>query len=265
MDWYYCKNAWKPCSFGEEILVKPFRTICVPIDKNVRISLRNNGEYFLLKKGIDSDYTEILLSDENISFKNDTLTIFETKYSPNLEDIVSLDQLEKIPQRIKKKFLKRVPKGIKKLANELVGNETDTLLILKEFYNFVRTHYKSYSPTTGKKIETLLKEYKKHNHFYGNCKEISSFYAALCNSKGLPVKKVIGKSRGKGAHIWTEVCVPTEKSYRWTPVDPALHYFNQLSYNKHLPVTRLPSYTPIHTIHNIITRQLYFKIKIDRL
>jgi hypothetical protein len=104
--------------------------------------------------------------------------------------------------------------------------------ILEEFQHFVmgklkpgRASRETKVSIFGRKksgIEEILQEYKEKDRFTGQCKEASLFFSLLCDAKGIPNRRVLGKVGwvfSKKWHVWNEVAVPTSKGYAWTIID----------------------------------------------
>lgn len=240
---YYSEGFNKEHKYGEEVVVSPKTSLFIPVRSNLRARIESKRKLELapyagtLKKERE---VPALFWDGNLVSERDGTYVFETKYVSDSDDVLPSEYLGTLPERIRKEFLKEMPQGIHKLANKLTGNERDSTKILQRFYEFVYEHEKLEHHTTGKPIEQLLKEYNDSGFFYGNCKEASDFFMALCNTKGYPTKRVFGKVLQFGGHVWTDVFVPVEDGYRFLPVDPILSYFGN-----HNPIDHLFfEYTP---------------------
>ena len=158
-----------------------------------------------------------------------------------------------------------MPDGIRQLAKSLAGKETDTRQVLQRFYEFVYFHEKPEFPTTGKPIEQLLEEYNNEGFFYGNCKEASTFYMALCNAVGYPTKWVEGKALDSGGHVWTDVFVPMKSGYKIFPVDAALGNFGNLDESDNLFFERSPKIPISYNLRFLGGLSKEYKLKIERI
>lgn len=264
----YEKIAWYEDGFkishtySENVLIKENTLLFIPARINLKATIESErGIQVHEHPWMMSPSREVppLFWNENLVHSNKNTYVFKTNYYTNDEEILSISCLDKIPKKLTKKFLKKVPKGISELSDKLVGStEKDITKILKKFYEFTKEHEKSKSPTPKKSIKELLSEYKKDGFFYGSCKEARDFFSALCNSKGLPTKKVLGKSLQPLAHVWVDVFVPVKKSYKLFPVDAALGFFGTLSPLDHL----FFEYGPLTS--TLIKKKKY-KLKIERM
>ena len=208
---WYEGNFEKQHYYEENALVKPKTFVFVPARINLRAVIESKGNINTYKTSLfegDREAPPLFWSENLVSEENPY--IFETKYCTESDDLLPISYLNKIPERLAKIFLRKTPPRISELADKLVGKEKDTRKLLKKFYEFVAEHEKFLRYTLTKPIEQLVDEYDSKGYFYGNCKEARDFYAALCNSKGFPTKKVLGISLNSWGHVWVDVFVPSE-------------------------------------------------------
>ena len=265
--WYESKEKKIVKHYLEEIvLVNPDNILFIPSLLNLRATIECEKKIQPpIEPPVSTRKREVpaLFWEENLILSDEKFHIFETKYYNDFDEILPIDYLNQIPEKFNKKFIKKPPKKISELADKLVGKEKDTRKILKKFYNFVIEHHKPELDTTGKSLRRIMKEYEKGGFFYGNCKEIRDFYSALCNSKGLPTKKVIGKVLEKsGGHTWADVFIPTDRGYKLFPVDGALRYFGYTKPLQNVFLEFLPSIQSYNPFSFFIKSKKY-KIKIE--
>lgn len=150
-----------------------------------------------------------------------TADLYRTQFWIMPENVKGLD---KIPEEIKKKYLKDSIKyrindpKIKEAALKAVGKETNTYWKARKIYQFVRERL-NYQLKGGWDSVPILLE-----RGTGSCSEYSFVFIALCRSAGIPARYVGGiVTRGDDAfvdnvfHRWTEVYLP---GYGWVTVDP---------------------------------------------
>ena len=116
--------------------------------------------------------------------------------------------------------------AIKNKAADIIGQETDPMIIAEKLYNFVIDNmdydWERYAASERKDLKASeLLDIKK-----GVCEDYSVLYAALCRAAGIPAKYVAGLpvmsiSRDadqelQSGHAWNEIYI---KGYGWIPVD----------------------------------------------
>lgn len=270
-DWY-TDGFDSPHKYGESVLISPETWVFIPARINLRAVIeserRIKSNEYLSHTRLDREVPS-LFWDENLVPSDGNVYVFETRYCTESDEILPLSYLSQIPERLTKKFLREVPSRVSELADKLVGVETDTRTLLRKFYEFVAEHRIYQTPTSGKPIEQLLSEYERVGYFYGNCTESRNFYAALCDAKGLPTKKVSGKSFLAEGHAWVDVFVPTDGGYKLLPVDPSLEYFGNLYPAQHLFMEYTPGISQIgigDRIFNFVARKVEirdYQLKIE--
>lgn len=107
---------------------------------------------------------------------------------------------------------------IKKLSNEIIGKESNTLLKAKKIYDWISRNVKysfarEYSTINNISDYCLTKE-------YGNCGQEAMLFITLCRYNGIPARWQSGWftfPNAKDIHDWTEIYL---LPYGWVPVDP---------------------------------------------
>jgi hypothetical protein len=271
---YYLEGFDKEHKYSEEVVVSPKTCLFIPMKGNLRAKIEAERKLEMsLYKGLMGDERGVpaLFWDGNLVLDKGGTYVFETRYVSDSDDVLPFSYLGTLPNRVRKKFLKKVPQEIHELANKLTGNERNSIKILRKFYEFVREHQKPESPTIGKPIKQLLKEYDDDGFFYGNCKEAKNFFMALCDAKGYPTKQVCGKSLQPGGHVWSDVFVPVNKGYKFLPVDAALGYFGNHNLTSHLFYETTPnniSIEPSLRIWDFVRRKkrpIDYKLSIEKI
>ncbi|MFH1637897.1 MAG: transglutaminase-like domain-containing protein [Candidatus Woesearchaeota archaeon] len=229
--------------YGETALVEPGKILFIPAKINLRAIIESESKIKtrddVSSLTFDREVPSLFWKENLIAAENNTY-VFETKYCKESDEVLPRRYLKDIPERLANEFLREVPQKFSGLAAKIAGNEVDSRKMLWKFYEFVHEHLRPKRKTTGKPLKQLMEEYEAKGCFYGNCKEARDFYAALCNSKGFPTKKVMGKVLKPGGHVWVDVFVPTDRGYKLLPVDPALSYFGSFSRYDHIFFESLP-------------------------
>ena len=251
---YYSKGFDKEHVYGETIDVVPKILLFIPVKGNLRAIIESKERIRISKYcpyANPSKYPDVnkldrappsLFWDEYLVSSENKRYVFETNYCTDSDDILPISHVDQIPAPLKREFLRVVPRGIHDLANNLIGNEIESRTILQKFNNFVYEHEKPENETTGKPIEQLLDEYERTGDFYGNCKEASTFFMGLCDAAEYPTKRVIGKSpHALEGHVWVDVFVPVENSYKLFPVDAALDLFGNHNPEFHILFEESPT------------------------
>jgi PKD repeat protein len=116
--------------------------------------------------------------------------------------------------------------AIKNKAADIVGQETDPLIVAEKLYNFVIDNmdydWERYAASERENLKASeLLDIKK-----GVCEDYSVLYAALCRAAGIPVKYIAGlpvmsierdaDDELESGHAWNEIYI---KGYGWIPVD----------------------------------------------
>lgn len=117
---------------------------------------------------------------------------------------------------------------IRALANEIVGSETNPLVVARKIYDWelANVDYWVKDPTNHKASPTGSSEYCLTTRT-GNCSDFHSLYAALARSKGVPTRMLFGsylkaeldgKDEDQSYHCWVEIYCP---KIGWVPLDVA--------------------------------------------
>lgn len=224
-----------------------YEYVNLPAGRNLEITI-NLANPELKVENIEKDFfgdNNCVLIDDNMVENNSGTSIYRTKFSKSLNEVLPLAEFSKhISKNIEQKFLNGANEDIKELAWELVKDEEDTIKVLKKFYEFVHEKLVTSHGTSGITVDMLLKKYREKGYFEGNCKEATGFYTALCWSRRIPVRKALGKGSIYGLgfdHVWCEVFAPvSDKEHIIIPVDAAQGYFNQVSKKSHIFKSFLP-------------------------
>ena len=107
---------------------------------------------------------------------------------------------------------------IRKLAREIIGSETNSMLQAKAFYDWIGGNI-FYSFAREYSTLTNLSDYCL-THRYGDCGQEAMLFITLCRSQGIPARWQSGWNTfpgGKDIHDWTEIYLAP---YGWVPVDP---------------------------------------------
>ncbi|MDQ6630345.1 MAG: transglutaminase-like domain-containing protein [Verrucomicrobiota bacterium] len=124
---------------------------------------------------------------------------------------------------------------IKKLAQQLAGDETDKTAQAKKFYDWIAGNIK-YSFAREYSTLTNISDYCYSNG-YGDCGQEALLFITLCRSQGIPARWQTGWftfPNAKSIHDWTEIYLAEQG---WVPVDPymgifAMRYATSLSENE---------------------------------
>jgi PKD repeat protein len=116
--------------------------------------------------------------------------------------------------------------AIKNKTADIIGQETDPLIVAEKLYNFVIDNmeydWERYAASERENLKASeLLDIKK-----GVCEDYSVLYAALCRAAGIPVKYIAGlpvmsierdaDDELESGHAWNEIYI---KGYGWIPVD----------------------------------------------
>jgi transglutaminase-like putative cysteine protease len=112
---------------------------------------------------------------------------------------------------------------IRKLSDELAGNDPNPLVKAKRFYDWISGTIK-YSYALEYSTIRNISEYCAQKG-YGDCGQAALLFITLCRYNGIPARWQSGWLTipgGKTIHDWTEIFIPP---YGWIPVDPYMGVF----------------------------------------
>jgi transglutaminase-like putative cysteine protease len=107
---------------------------------------------------------------------------------------------------------------IRKLARDIVGSETNSMLQARAFYDWICGNIQ-YSFAREYSTLTNISDYCL-SHRYGDCGQEALLFITLCRSQGIPARWQTGWNTFPGfkdIHDWTEIYLAP---YGWVPVDP---------------------------------------------
>ncbi len=107
---------------------------------------------------------------------------------------------------------------LKSLAQKITGNETNSILQAKAFFDWISGNIK-YSFAREYSTLTNISDYCMSNG-YGDCGQEALLFITLCRSAGIPARWQTGWHLVPGhetIHDWTEIYLAP---YGWVPVDP---------------------------------------------
>ena len=242
-NWWILEPELFPYSFGEEVEINPTNRILIPAFTSVRVTIKTDFNPLMF------NHSDMIFNNENLVLRKDRTWIFETNYSLDLSEILSLDYKHYIPKRLRRKYISRTSRIVHEFANELVGDEKNIAKLIFKLYEFVHKNMKPSRNSKEKKAEILVREYMENGFFSGNCREASNLFIALCQAIDLPARKVSGFNPYSLAwHRWSEVCVPTISGYAWVPVDCGKGYFKDLG---------IDNYFVSHICHHKLLKLVY--------
>ena len=112
---------------------------------------------------------------------------------------------------------------IKRLSQELAGNDTNALVKAKKFYEWISENIK-YSYALEYSTIRNISDYCLTKR-YGDCGQAALLFVTLCRGNGIPARWQSGWLTipgGKTIHDWAEIYV---LPYGWVPVDPYMGIF----------------------------------------
>jgi hypothetical protein len=108
---------------------------------------------------------------------------------------------------------------IKAISAEIVGDETNPLLISNRILQHIKDHYPWASALEYSTMENIPEYVISNNH--GDCGMVGLFYITLCRYNGIPARWQSGfmlHPNNKNLHDWTEAYF---EGIGWVPVDPS--------------------------------------------
>jgi len=157
---------------------------------------------------------------ESISFATRfTFTAYEIKASIDPADVQPYNTENPDYQLYTRseRFIEADDPEIIQLANQVAGTETSPYQIAHSFYdNIIDTyHYEQ----TGRGLlgaKSFMETGK------GECGDYTALFVALCRSKGIPARPIVGYWAASGldqTHVWGEIYI---EPFGWIPVDPTV-------------------------------------------
>jgi transglutaminase-like putative cysteine protease len=107
---------------------------------------------------------------------------------------------------------------IRKLSQEIAGEETNPALRARKFYDWIAEHIK-YSYAIEYSTIRNISDYCRSKG-YGDCGQEAFLFMTLCRQSGIPARWQTGWNTvpgGKTIHDWSEIYLAP---YGWMPVDP---------------------------------------------
>ena len=107
---------------------------------------------------------------------------------------------------------------IRKLSQEIAGDETNPALKAKKFCDWIAEHIQ-YSYAIEYSTIRNISDYCRSKH-YGDCGQEAFLFMTLCRLNGIPARWQTGWNMvpgGKTIHDWSEIYLAP---YGWMPVDP---------------------------------------------
>ena len=115
------------------------------------------------------------------------------------------------------RFIEADDPKIIQLANQVAGTETNPYQIAHSFYDYIIDTY--HYELTGRGLlgaKSFMETGK------GECGDYTALFVALCRSKGIPSRPIVGYWATSGlnqTHVWGEVYI---EPFGWIPVDPTV-------------------------------------------
>jgi len=157
---------------------------------------------------------------ESISFKTlFTLTAYETTTTVDPDKVQPYDQ--DAPRYTlytrSERFIEATHPRIAEIADQVAGEETNPYLLARRFYDYVidSANYQLLG-------EGLLGAQTLASTGQGECGDYAALFVALCRTKGIPARPVVGYWAISGieqTHVWAEFYL---EALGWVPVDPTI-------------------------------------------
>jgi transglutaminase-like putative cysteine protease len=160
--------------------------------------------------------------------RKDKATEFKLEYEYTMQgvyfDIKPADvKPADLSDPILKQFTSEAPQivftpEIRRLSQEIAGDETNPALKAKKFYDWIAEHIQ-YSYAIEYSTIRNISDYCRSKH-YGDCGQEAFLFMTLCRLNGIPARWQTGWNivpGGKTIHDWSEIYLAP---YGWMPVDP---------------------------------------------
>ena len=155
---------------------------------------------------------------ESIDFSTKfTITAYEIKSNINAADVKPYNTGNpdyKLYTR-SERFIEADNPKIIQLANQVAGAETNPFRIAHRYYDYIIDTY-DYK-LSGKGLSGAKSLMETGN---GECGDYTALFVALCRSKGIPARPIVGYWAVSGidqTHVWGEIFI---EPFGWIPVDP---------------------------------------------
>ncbi len=206
----------KDVGYSEDVLV----SFVVPVDHPVS----NPGEVsdFQVNFSGAQGYALPQTDRQKSTTSGDSLDVHVQRQQMTAADAVTLPvDASKFKDTLKPEpLIQSDAPEIRRLAQEIVGNEKNSYKAAQKILDWVYTHVeKAYVPAVSNALE-VFKSLK------GDCGEHTVLFTALARAAGIPARAVVGitywpPGNGFGYHAWSEVWVG-----KWIAVDPTQHSMN---------------------------------------
>lgn len=195
--------------------------------------------YFGLDGIMSYPNSDVLFCRRNLRQHRQGVYTFRTEYgSRTASEHIALPSLDflraNLPDHIKRDYVHPVEE-----AREMVEVMTSLARtlddVLDEIYQFVTetaNQQPHQEPINAWNVKYIIDEYYGTGRFSGDCKSLSTFFAGLAQTLGIPARIVGGLLTKKhldtetdlGGHFWPEVYIPQDaRRGCWMPFDPANH------------------------------------------
>lgn len=188
---------------------------------------KTSGDIAYILLDIDSSPQK----DLNISLLY-TYTHYQQSFNVDLEEVGAYD----INSEVYKRYTKSsndifFNEEMRKLAQRIVGDETNPYLMAKKIYDYIINNI-DYSLMAHAYLESegIPESLYVFEHGYGDCGAQAMFFSSLCRSLGIPARTTGGFqlfTDELGSHFWAEFYLP---NYGWVPVDSSAGSVSQYAY-----------------------------------
>ena len=109
-----------------------------------------------------------------------------------------------------------VNEAIALAARQIAGDQDDSIAVAKSFFRELVSNYQYEYPVRDRVASEMLRVKR------GDCGQFSNLFVALCRSKGIPARAVVGTFVNEARmrpHVWAEFWID---GIGWIPVDPSI-------------------------------------------